>query len=106
MQTPNANERMQREFGVAKIIGAAFQSTYHIYQWYVIRKRRKSTILNAAEKDIVQNELTNVQSALPFVEADSRAGFHQEPQWQMFDPDRMRQKIQLLSEMLSCMIKR
>jgi hypothetical protein len=99
--TSYATERMQREFGVAKIIGGVFQSTHNIYRWYLVRKRRKTIRLDATEEEIIRNELNNVQSVLPFVEADPRAGFHQEPQWQMFDSDRMRKKIQSLSEMLS-----
>ena len=96
-----SNERMREELGVAKIIGGTFRSTYNIYRWYILRRRKKTKRLSAGELNIIADELCNLQGTLPYVEADQRAGFHQEPQWRMFDPDSIRQKISSLSKMHS-----
>jgi len=98
LNSESSNTRMRQEFGVAKIIGGIFQSTYNIYRWYLLRKDKKTNSITVIERDIVINELENIKTALPFVEADSRAGFHQEPQWQMFDSGSIRRKITLLSK--------
>jgi hypothetical protein len=94
------NARMQRELGVAKIIGGTFQSVYNIYRWYILRRRKKTSQLNSVERAVAANELRNVQATLPYLQADLRAGFHQEPQWQMFSPDSVRKKIKILSQMI------
>lgn len=96
----NVNERMKKEFGVAKIIGGTFRSTYNIYRWYVLRHKKKTQKTSSDNLDIITDELSNLQATLPYVEADARAGFHQEPQWQMFDSKNIRQKIKLLSQMV------
>ena len=91
------SERMREEFGVAKIIGGTFRSTYNIYRWYLLRHKKKTQKMSAVELDIIADELANLQATLPYVEADQRAGFHQEPQLRMFDAESIRQKIALLS---------
>ena len=98
LDSDSSNTRMRQEFGVAKFIGGVFQSTHNIYKWYLIRKGKRTNKISPAERDIIANELENINTVLPFVEADSRAGFHQEPQWWMFDPDSIRQKIMSLSQ--------
>jgi hypothetical protein len=99
LDSDSSNARMRQEFGVAKIIGGVFQSTHNIYKWYIIRKGKRTNKIGTAERDILANELENIKSVLPFVEADSRAGFHQEPQWQMFDHDSIKRKIEILHNM-------
>ena len=94
------NERMRKELGIAKIIGGTFRSTWNIYRWYTLGRTRKTHKMTAAELDIVADELSNLQAALPYVEADRRCGFHQEPQWQMFSEESMLQKIKLLTSYL------
>jgi hypothetical protein len=92
------NEKIQKELGVAKIIGGTFRSTHNIYRWYMLRHKKNNREISTAEFDIIVDELSNLQATLPFLEVDQRAGFHQEAQWQMFDSDSIQQKIKLLSK--------
>ncbi|OHB58856.1 MAG: hypothetical protein A2Y12_00365 [Planctomycetes bacterium GWF2_42_9] len=92
----SSNARIREEFGVAKIIGGIFQSTHNIYKWYLSHKGNRTDKISSTERDIIFNELENIKTVLPFVEADARAGFHQEPQWQMFDAAGIQRKIKSL----------
>lgn len=91
------SERAEKEIGVAKIASASFTSTRNIYKWYMLRKNNSAKKLTATEMEIVENELSNLKAVLPYVEADSRCGFHEEAQWRMFDPESLNKKIELLS---------
>jgi hypothetical protein len=99
LDSDSSNTRMRQEFGVAKIIGGIFQSTHNIYKWYLIRKGKRTNKISPTERDIIINELKNIKTVLPFVEADSRAGFHQEPQWRMFDPAGIKRKSRILQNL-------
>ena len=45
-------------------------------------------------------ELENAERALPYVERDSRQGYHSEARAYFFDADRLRRKISLLRRTL------
>ena len=81
------SKRAEKEIGVAKIAGATFTSTHNIYKWYLLRKNSSTKKLTATELEIVEDELANLKAVLPYVEADSRCGFHEEVQWRMFGPE-------------------
>ena len=94
-------ERKKKELGVAKVAGTIFQSTYNIYRWYLLRKNKRTQKVGSAEQEIVANELSNLQMALPLLEADKRLGFHEEAQWAMYDSKRIKQKIASLTCILN-----
>ena len=81
--------------------GGTFRSAYNIYRWYLLRRNKKSQKLGPAEREIITDELQNLIATLPYVQADPRLGLHQEPQWQMYNPKILKQKIQLLKAMLA-----
>ncbi|HBR20154.1 MAG: hypothetical protein A2Y13_09270 [Planctomycetes bacterium GWC2_45_44] len=99
LASDSSNARMRQEFGVAKIIGGIFQSTHNIYKWYLNRKGKRTNKISPTERGIIVNELENIKTVLPFVEADSRAGFHEEAQWRMFDPAGIKRKIRILQNL-------
>jgi len=93
-------ERISKELGCAHYIGSSAASAYNIYRWYRLRKNKKNVPLSKSEIDIVKSEIENCQSALPFLEADSRLGFHGEAQYRMVSPETVAQKIKLLESYL------
>jgi len=93
LNTADHNERVQKELGAAKATGATFRSAYNIYRWYLLRRKCRGRKLNTPEYEILADELENLQSVLPLVQADPRIGFHQEDQWRMFTPTTIKQKI-------------
>ena len=97
----SSNARMRQEYGVAKIIGASFRSTFNIYKWYILRKNKNDLGINETEFKILSDELQNLKEILPYVEADTRCGFHQEAQGYMFDKSSIRKKIELLLQGVS-----
>ena len=99
------NERQKRELGVAAVAGATFRSAHNIYHWYVLRHKKRSTKLTAAELDIVKDEINNLQAILPVVQADPRTGFHQEAQWQMFSPSIIKRKLRDLKGLIPARTK-
>ncbi len=104
LNSDSLNARIRQEYGVAKIVGASFRSAFNIYRWYLLRRNKKTRKAGHLEHEIISDELQNLKEALPFVEADGRCGFHQEPQWQMFDADGIQTKIKNLSRLLKCII--
>ncbi len=100
LQSAADHRRARREVGVTRVAGATFRSTWNIYRWYLARRRRQAQRLSAADKAIVANEIENVRAALPYVEADDRLGFHEEPQCYMFDTVSMKRKLRVLGKLL------
>jgi len=100
LSSSRGNLRTKKELATAIVAGCSFRSTYNIYRWYLLRKRRNTSVLNTEEQDIVNDELSNVRIALPLVETDEQFGFHEEAQWRMYTPTRMKQKIRYLKQLL------
>jgi hypothetical protein len=82
------------------VAGAAFRSAWNVYRWYLLRRRRRSEKVTRLQREIIADELANLEAALPLVAADRRLGFHQEAQWGMFSPAAIRKKRSQLRELL------
>jgi hypothetical protein len=92
--------RASMELGTAGVAGAAFRSAWNVYRWYLLRRRRRSEKVTRPQREIIADELANLEAALPLVAADRRLGFHQEAQWGMFSPAAIRKKRSQLRELL------
>ncbi len=94
-------ERKVKELNVAKIIGCCFRSTWNIYRWYKLRKHKRTQKLSKSEREIIADELSNLQIALPLVKLDTRLGYHEEARWYMFTPKTINQKIRDLKKLIN-----
>ena len=91
----------QKEISSAKVAGGSFRSCWNIYRWYLLRKDNPSSKFTHEEVAIMKDELENVETALSYVQQDSRLGFHQEAQCYMFDENSIKKKIKGLKENLN-----
>jgi hypothetical protein len=88
------------ELGNAVICGAIWQSTYHTYKIFRLRKAWSDAARSEYLK-LASAEEKLLKTVLPWVEADERQGIHLEPQVRMFGPESIRQKISHLQSQLS-----
>ncbi len=93
-------QKSENEFGVAVVAGCSFRSAYNIYRWYQQRKDRTSTTLTDEDREIVIDEIENLEKALPFVKKDNRLGFQQEANCYFYTPEKMKNKIDNLNLLL------
>ena len=93
-------QRSENEFGVAVVSGCCFRSAYNIYRWYQQRKELTSTELSDEDREIVIDEIENLERAMPFVKKDERLGFQHEANCYMYSPDKMINKIEDLKKLL------
>ena len=94
-------QRKQQELSVAVVAGCCFRSMFNLYRWYVSRRGKKTAKLSAEEYKIVTDEIENLKKALPLVKTDRYFGFHEEAQWQMYDTERIKQKVSFLKKLVS-----
>jgi hypothetical protein len=88
------------EFGNAVICGGAWRSTRNSFKFYKLRLDWNDEKL-AEFKEIAADELANLHKVLPFVERDSRQGYHSEAHGYMFNAEMIREKITALEKLLS-----
>jgi hypothetical protein len=88
------------EFGNAVICGAVWHSTRNSFKFYKLRLDWNDEKL-AEFKEIAADELANLHKVLPFVERDSRQGYHSEAHGYMFNAEMIREKITALEKVLS-----
>jgi len=81
------------------IAAACFRSTYNIYRWYQLRKHKKTKALGLSEREIITDEIENLQSALPLLKTDHRLGYHEEAKFQMFDEKTLKRKLEHLKSL-------
>ncbi len=93
-------ERKTKELNVARVVGCCFRSTWNIYRWHNLRKRKKTHKIGKSEREIIADEISNLQTALPLVESDSRLGYHEEAQCYMFTSKAIKQKIGQLQKLI------
>jgi len=87
------------ELGNAIICGAIWRSTENTYKIYQLRQN-----WNESKREqflqIARDELEILRRVLPWVERDNRQGFHAEPQFYMFNPEKIRAKINVIETLL------
>jgi len=96
-KTQNIHSR--EELGIAVVCGEVYRSTYNYLRLYRMKLERNTTEGEEYHK-ICADELENVKTALPWVEADKRIGFHPEAQGYLFDVPRLKEKISKLKQVL------
>lgn len=88
------------ELGNAVICGAVWRSTENTYKIYQLRQNwdeaKRERFLR-----IVEDELDILRMVLPYVERDPHQGYHAEPHFYMFNPDKIRAKIGVLKGLVS-----
>ena len=89
---PCRSESARLELGVARMVGHCYRSARNVFQTYRLRRDRPA---DAAEQfsAIVQDEIANLEGALPLIEADPRLGFHAECQAYQYDAAGVRAKL-------------
>ena len=93
-------DKVKKEIASAIIAGCSFRSTYNIYRWYQLRKRKTKRALGKTELKIIADEIENLQTALPHIENDDRFGFHEESKWRIYDKDIIKKKVNILKHMI------
>jgi len=88
------------ELGVARTIGCCFRSTRNAYSTYKLRLERPPD-LPARFREVATDEIANLETALPLLEADPRLGFHAECQGVQFSAELVREKLAQLRASLA-----
>lgn len=87
------------------MIGHQLRSAHHLFAFHRWRlsalAARGATPPCAVELDdetrsLIRTEIANTQAALPLVEADPRLGYHQEAHGHLYDPGRLRAKLDIM----------
>ena len=89
----HCDDRM--ELGNALICGMCWRSTANAYRAYALR-REWSPEKMPELIHIVNSELDVLRNVLPYVENDPRQGFHAEAGCRLFDPEKIRRKMEIL----------
>jgi len=95
----NTNIHGTRELAVAAIAGCSFRSAYNVYRWYRSRRNKKTKSLITSELRIIEDEISNLNMALRYIENDKRFGFHEEDKWQVFTSEDILKKMKILKRM-------
>jgi len=95
-----SGDHAEEEIGNAIICGAVWRSTENTYKIYRLRQNWNDS-LKEQFLQIAEDELAILGEVLPFVERDARQGFHAEPQFYMFNADKIRAKREVLKVLLS-----
>ena len=94
-----ADKRQLDELGDVMICQAIWKSTENSYRVYKLRQTWSEDAL-VEFKRIIEDELDVLNAVLPWVERDTRQGFHIEPGCTMFNAEMIRNKIKVLQETL------
>ena len=94
-------ENSDREIASAVIAGCSFRSTYNIYRWYKLRKRKIKVTPGKAEHEIIADEIENLTNALPHLENNRQFGYHEETKWQIYSESDIKNKIHDLELMIA-----
>lgn len=93
------NKNAREELANAWVCYHSFRSTHNVFRVYKLRKNWTDEKLPAYQK-IVRDELENLRAVLPFVEADSRFGYHTEAHAYLYDARTLKSKIRALEKQL------
>jgi hypothetical protein len=99
MQTSSC-EHARLELGNVIICEACYKSLLYMLKAYAI-KRDKGSAEGEEFLQLSREELANTERALPWVEADTRQGFHSEAQEYRFSGEILRKKIAELKGFLA-----
>jgi hypothetical protein len=86
------------EIGNAAICGAVWKSTANTFKIYRLRLNWKDSLLPEFMKS-VDDELKVLEKVLPYVENDTRQGYHAEAHGYMFNADGIKNKIKVLRKL-------
>ena len=86
-----------RDFINAAICGLVWQSVFHLYQIYRLRKNWNDALL-PEYRILEKSELAVAEEALPLVAADTEQGWHIEGNFHSFSPELIEKKIAVLKE--------
>ena len=95
------NKNANKEIATAVIAGCSFRSTYNVYRWYRLRRRKTKTALGTSERVIVIDEIENLKNALLYLKNNHEFGYHEESKWRVYDETTINKKIQNLSGMIT-----
>jgi hypothetical protein len=102
--SPDADEQQnihrREERNTATMIGHQLQSNVTAYRWHRWRGRGRRELDDTARR-LVEEELANVQAALPLVESDPRLGYHYEAQGYLYNADMIHQRIGDLEKLIA-----
>jgi len=90
------------ELGNAIICGAVWRSTENTYKIYQLRQDWDDSKCERFFR-IVKDELAILETVLPYVEQHPRQGYHVEPQFYMFNPEKIRAKMAALDALRKSM---
>jgi hypothetical protein len=97
--TSSGSETAKQELANAWVCYHTWRSGWNTFRVYKLRLKWDDKKLPEYQK-IIKDELTNLQQALPWVENDSRFGWHSEPQAYLYTADGIRKKIKQLEKQL------
>ena len=95
----NRIDRARKELGVARAVAGSYRSLYNVYRWYQAIKLWTEDPTSPANRAILTDELENLRQVLPWVKADPRLGFHEEPHWSVFNPRQLKRKLYELTKL-------
>ena len=104
--TPEQLQHRSEELSCARMIGCHLRCVTEIFRFH--RWRLGVIAANGLKAPcqlppdgqgmgIIKAQIVNAQDALLLAQADTRLGFHQEPQLQFYDPDRIQLAIDVMS---------
>lgn len=92
-------ETARQERANAWVCYHTWRSGWNTFRVYKLRQKWDESKLPAYQK-IIKDELDNLQKALPWVENDSRFGWHSEPQCYLYTAAGIKKKIKQLEKQL------
>ena len=93
------------QLSVAKTINILFASAKNIIEFYKLRDQLGMKLGDASAilcrmRELVTAEIENSKNMIPLCEADSRLGYHSEAEGFKFFPEKIRERIEQLNELL------
>lgn len=88
----SAHPHAVQELNNARIIGHCFRSTVNVFRVYQLRRDRPADA-DTQFHAILEDEIANLETALPIIDADPRLGFHAECQQYQFSAETVREKL-------------
>ena len=77
---------------MAKMVGHCYRSAVNVYRTYLLRRDRPADI-EAQFARILNDEIANLEAALPLLAADPRLGFHAECQGYQYSEAAVTEKL-------------
>ena len=102
---PVSSDDMLEQLSVARAIGLLFGGGRNILEFYLLREKLgygegESTAILDRMEELVRAEIANSKAMIPLCEADGRLGYHSEGEGYKFFPEKMRDRIRQLEDLL------